>query len=533
MRLLGTAAAAVIAMLLLGASQARAAEPSLGPVSATDIQGTSALLVGTVDPEGLATTYYYEYATSPSFAGAARTATYPAGSASEARPARAAVSGLEPSTSYHFRLVASNASGTTTGTAATFATTKGFGFLPGEEGFAVHAAADGGAPATRAGQHPYQLDFKVGLNQGGPFESQPGATFPDGDIRDLSIEMPPGLLINPGVVDKCTAAQFNAPRQSPFEEPSQAGESCPDRSQVGTVEVRTSLGGGQARRFGLYNLRPAPGVAAQLGFAPFGVPVLLDGTLRRGEDGSYTLVLHAANMPQTLDLYGLGFSLWGIPWAASHDGERGNCLNEAEPAFPWCKASAGEVSVYPPEAYLTLPTACSGPLYFTATADSWQQPAQVSAQALNRTSGGAEADMSCKGLVFQPQPVGQLTDTKASSPSGYNFRLSEDLSPLSEPEQFAHPQVKTAVVHLPAGVSVNPSVGAGLGVCHRIGTRWRRRPATRETAAPTPPSWATSKWSARSSKGASRGPSTWPPPTTTPSAPWWRSTWWRGCPSGA
>jgi hypothetical protein len=464
MRRLTAIAALTLTTLLPFASTASAAVPTLGPASATNIQGVSALLKGTVDPEGLATTYFYEYGTASNFAGAQKTSSAPAGSGTQPRPARAALSGLSPNTTYFFRLVATNSSGTATGTAASFKTTKGFGFLAGTAGFAARATADGGTPAARAGEHPYQLGFTVALNQGGEFEGQPGAAFADGDIRDLGIEMPPGLLVNPGALDKCSLAQFRTPRTSPFEE-SKAGESCPDRTQVGTVEVKTSLGGGLARRFGLFNLAPAPGVAAQLGFAPFGVPVVLDGGLRPNPDGSYVLTLQASDIPQSLDLYGLGLELWGTPWAASHNAERGNCLNEAEPAFPWAKCSVGEPATYPPLAYVTLPGACSGPLYFTATAASWQQPAQVKAEALNRTSGGAEAPMSCKGLAFTPNPVGQLTDTKASSASGYDFRLTEDLSNLTNPGQLAHPPVRKAVVALPPGVSVNPSVGAGLGTC--------------------------------------------------------------------
>src|SRR5262249_16545832 len=139
------------------------------------------------------------------------------------------------------------------------------------------------------------------------------------------------------------------------------------KSQVGTVEVKSSLGGGITRRFGLFNLQPAPGVAAQLGLAPFGTPIVLNGGLRPNPDGSYLLTLEASDVSQSLALSGLDLSLWGTPWAASHDDERGNCLNEAEPAVAWCKASVGEPVTFPPKAYLTLPTACSGPLFFSAT----------------------------------------------------------------------------------------------------------------------------------------------------------------------
>lgn len=460
---------ALVAALLLcgGAASAQAAAPLLGSASATDIQGVSAVLEGTVDPEGLASTYSFEYSTAANFTGALKTPSSPAGEGTDPRPARAAISGLAPDTLYHFRLVATNPSGTTTGTPATFTTTKGFGFLPGTGGFLAAAIADGGGGASAPGSHPYQLSFGIGLNQGGEFEDQPGAVFPDGDLRDLRIEAPAGLIVNPAALDNCTLAQFHTSRSSPFEA-SRSGESCPDRSQVGTVELQTSLGGGQTLRFGLFNLEPAPGVPAQLGFAPFGSPVVLNENLRANADGSYALTLEAANVPQALDFHGLSIALWGTPWAASHNGERGNCLNEAEPDFPWAKCSVGEPATNVPLAYLTLPHRCSGPLAFVATADSWQQPATVSTAAVNRTNAGTGAQVEmgpCTGFPFAPKPVGQLNDTKASSPSGYNFRLSVDNANLTDPAQRAPAPIKKATIALPGGVTINPSVGAGLGTC--------------------------------------------------------------------
>lgn len=453
------------AVLLLGAPGARAAVPSLGPVDATDIQGVSAVLKGSVDPEGLATTYLFEYSTQASFAGAVKTLALPAGSGTAAYPARAAISGLTPSTTYHYRLAATNSSGTVTGTPATFATTQGFGFLPGSSGFSVSAIADGGVGAGGPGSHPYELSIAIGLRPGGEFEDQPGAVFPDGDLRNLRIEMPTGLIVNPAALNECTLLQFHTPRSSPFES-SRSGESCPDRSQVGTVEIETSLGGGQIRRFGLFNLEPGPGIPAQLGFSPFGTPVVLNENLRPDADGSYALTLEAANVSQALDFHGMRLSLWGTPWAASHNGERGNCLNEAEPVFPWAKCSVGEATDARPLAYLTLPHKCSGPLAFAASADSWQQPATVSASAVNRDSGGAQVEMGpCSGFPFSPKPVGQLTDTKASSPSGYNLQLSVDNANLTDPALRAPAPIKRATVALPNGVTINPSVGAGLSTC--------------------------------------------------------------------
>ncbi len=448
------AAGAAIAMGLALPVGAQAAQPTLGAVSATDIQGVSALLKGTVDPGGEPTTYWFEYGTAANFVGAAKTTVTSVGSGSAAQPARAAISGLAPNTLYHYRLAATNNSGSPPPATGTFTTTQGFGFKAGAAGFAAVVRADGGSTTTQAGSHPYQLDFTVGLKQGGEFEGQPGVAFPDGDLRDLRIDMPAGLLVNPSALPKCSLDQFHTARNSPFET-SLSGESCPDNTQVGTIEVKTSLGGGQTRRFGLFSLDPGPGVPAQLGASPFGEPIVLDADLRAGSDGSYALTLEASNFPQTLDVSGINVSLWGTPGGASHNGERGNCLNEAEPDFPWAKCSPSGSAL----AYLTMPAGCAASLSFTATADAWQQPAEVS------SSSQAGAVGSCTTLPFAPQLQAYLTTAKASSGSGYNFQLVNDSGGLTDPSQRAPSPAKTAVVALPAGVTINPSVGAGLGVC--------------------------------------------------------------------
>jgi hypothetical protein len=462
-------AAVVVVSLLLGTGQAGAAVPILGPVSATNLQGVSALLRGTVDPQGEATSYGFEYVEETSFAtsgfeGATKTPLAPAGS-TVPHPARAAISGLSPETTYRYRLVASNSSGIATGVPATFTTTSGFGFLPGNAGFAAGLFADGGGAVNVAGSHPYQLDLTIGLNQGGEFEAQPGVAFPDGDLRDLRIEMPPGLLLNPNALAKCRPEQFQVPRSSPFAS-SLSGESCPNKAQVGTAQVRTSLAGGEARRFGLFNLDPPAGTPAQLGFAPFGNPIVLDLGLRPNPDGSYVQTLEATNLPQSLDISGLELAIWGIPWNASHNGERDNCLNETEPEFPWAKCSVGEPLTNKPLAYLTLPAQCPDSLRFTARATSWQQPAQVLRQATNDDPLGQPAPVgSCAGLSFNVQPAGFLTTQQASSASGFNFRLVSDHTALTDPTLRLASPTRSAIVMLPPGVSVNPSVGAGLDVC--------------------------------------------------------------------
>lgn len=324
----------------------------------------------------------------------------------------------------------------------------------GLSSFEMRAIAEGGAPATLSGSHPYAMTAAIA------FEDEGSGPFSEGDLRNLKLELPPGLIENPNALDKCAAADFHTPRTSPFEE-SLSGESCPPTTQVGTVTLHTSYGGGQVRTYGLFNLTPAPGVPAQLGFAPYGTPVVISTRLR-GTAGEYGIDLETRNFSQAFDLSELELTIWGTPWGASHNGERGNCLNAAEPSFPWAKCSVGAPVARPPEAYLTMPASCTGPLAFRATATSWEG-------ASDEASSSAPGLEGCDSLSFDPHPAGQLTNPRTTSPTGYEFALTADNSALVEPSRRVPSQVRRAVVSLPPGVTVNPSVGAGLGACTPAG----------------------------------------------------------------
>ena len=135
-------------------------DDSTGPVattgSATSVDVSSAVLNGTVSPNGLTTTYYFEYGTTTAYglATASRTTDADA-SASET------LGGLSADTTYHYRLVATNSSGTGYGPDRSFQTTaspapsspSGGGGGGGSGCFLTTAAAamDPGTPAVPAG----------------------------------------------------------------------------------------------------------------------------------------------------------------------------------------------------------------------------------------------------------------------------------------------------------------------------------------------------------------------------------------------
>jgi streptogramin lyase len=89
--------------------------------AATAIGPTSATLAGTVTPRAQATTYVFEWGTTTAYG--ASTPSASAGSGTGGTPATAVLGGLLASTTYHYRLVSTNASGTTYGADASFTTT--------------------------------------------------------------------------------------------------------------------------------------------------------------------------------------------------------------------------------------------------------------------------------------------------------------------------------------------------------------------------------------------------------------------------
>jgi hypothetical protein len=99
---------------------ASAAAPVATTSPATAINSGDATLVGTVDANNEATTYYFEYGTTQRFG--SRTPDGSAGNGANARKVTTKVEGLAPNTRYYFRLVASNRSGVDSGGTRNFKT---------------------------------------------------------------------------------------------------------------------------------------------------------------------------------------------------------------------------------------------------------------------------------------------------------------------------------------------------------------------------------------------------------------------------
>jgi hypothetical protein len=98
-----------------------ASSPSVKTGSATNIKATSAVLNGTINPNGSATKYWFQWGLTTAYG--STSAVHGLGSGTTAVSVHLTASGLTPDVKYHFRLVAQNAAGTSTGADHTFKTT--------------------------------------------------------------------------------------------------------------------------------------------------------------------------------------------------------------------------------------------------------------------------------------------------------------------------------------------------------------------------------------------------------------------------
>lgn len=116
----GLLAVAVLTARNPSSASAAASAPAVTTGSTSDLGQSRATLSGTVNPNGQATTYYFQYGTTTSYG----TQTSPASVGSGSTPVgvHQAIFGLSPNTTYHYRLVAQSSAGTTDGADQTLTT---------------------------------------------------------------------------------------------------------------------------------------------------------------------------------------------------------------------------------------------------------------------------------------------------------------------------------------------------------------------------------------------------------------------------
>jgi hypothetical protein len=196
----GTAAAWTTRNFALSAASGGSA-PSVTTGSATSITQSSATLNGTVNPNGQATTYHFDYGTSTSYGSKAPPGSDPsAGSGTSDQAVSANLTGLTPGTTYHYRLVATNASGTTQGQDKTF-TSSGSGYsqtilnTPGLVSYWRLGETSGSTAADAKGSDNGTYEGGVALGQPGALAGDPDTSvgFDGNTGTDMAAGVPAGM----------------------------------------------------------------------------------------------------------------------------------------------------------------------------------------------------------------------------------------------------------------------------------------------------------------------------------------------------
>lgn len=340
----------------------------------------------------------------------------------------------------------------------------------GIDAFDEELTAKGGAPYTQAGGHPYAAKVSVDFNS--VDKLVPNSTFggttllltpwPVEAMKDVLADLPPGVVGNPQVAERCTTTQLAS---TPF-------QACPVASQVGVALVRlASVAERPVWPVPVYNMVPPADVPARFGMNVAGSIVTLDGQVRSGSD--YGLSVNARNTSEGLALVGIDVTFWGVPADPSHDALRA-CPNRPTPSIggPVCTTEA------PSKPFLSLPTTCSPPgqgLVTTLRTDSWTHPGVFVNMSIRShlppgypnlpdAQGPQQGTTGCEKLPFDPTFEARPLNPTSPGPSGYTFNLQIPQN-NDDPNGLAEAHLKKAVVTLPAGVRVSPSSAHGLGGC--------------------------------------------------------------------
>jgi len=160
--------------------------PTVTTAPAGEVQRTSAALKGTIDPGGIASEDHYEYGLGTNYGSS--TEELDAGAGSGAAEVPATIKGLVPNTTYHYRIVGTNAAGSIVGEDQTFTTEAAPPTVDGSPVFATTITPTGArVHATVDPQHsPTTFRIEYGTT------TAYGSTAPEGgaEVGEQSADTP-------------------------------------------------------------------------------------------------------------------------------------------------------------------------------------------------------------------------------------------------------------------------------------------------------------------------------------------------------
>jgi hypothetical protein len=323
--------------------------------------------------------------------------------------------------------------------------------MPSEEPFEIVPGSFQVTTSTRqAGAHG---DLTTSFD----FHKTGGKT--SNDLKNTIVRLPAGFIGNNTAVSTCTVAQLIGNGQGEGK-----GPQCSPTSQVGVIHLVVTLKKHPIKAsFPIFNMEvTSPGIVAEFGFNVYGaVTELLPITVRPGDLG-----LSVENISLGItEPHEISVTIWGVPWAKSHDAERGEeCVHwtpeeKGVSIEPDC-INGGKTVKMEPKPYLGNPTYCgSEPFIAELKASSWEQP-----ESWSEAQAAIGPVVECERVPFDPFIEVEPTTDSTESPSGLALTLVVPQS-WEKPETISTSYLKDAKITLPVGYTVNPSAGSGLAGC--------------------------------------------------------------------
>lgn len=301
-----------------------------------------------------------------------------------------------------------------------------------------------GSVDLQAGSRPYEYTLNFEMNQD-------AKGTPEGALRDLIVDLPPGLFANPLGVPRCSGAQFEGFLPN-----------CPGNTQIGVATVK--IKGNPPVFVSIYNMTPTLGVPAIVGTSIAGLNSFQEASLRSSD---YGISVSDITIPIDQEIQSVTETIWGVPADPSHDSQR-ECIDpNGGKRIHGCPTDAL------PAAFLTLPAQCDAPLKTTLNVDSVENPGDFATRSgyaskiafSQNEAGEPSAQNGCEAVPFAPKIAASPSSRLAESSSGLDFELKLPNSGHEAPNGIAETEPKKIEVTLPEGVTVNPSAAEGIGVC--------------------------------------------------------------------
>jgi hypothetical protein len=264
---------------------------------------------------------------------------------------------------------------------------------------------------TQAAGHPPFGVTTFAFNTEEPF---PGVVLPVGKVKNIRVDLPPGIAANPEAIEKCERAKFET-------------NECPAGSFVGlnylTVFTGTEVATIPAP---VYDLVQPEGIPLEFGIH---VPVVEEHILM------------------------IGRVSWNTDY---HEYFEINGVSEATPLLKSKLVFFGNAGT----GFLTLPSECSEHTVSHLRVESWKGEV---AETSTTTPVGVE---NCAAVPFAP--TFSVIPHTAQSDQPNNAEVVVGLPQAKEAVEIDSSDLKHAVVTLPEGMTLNPSAANGLVACSDV-----------------------------------------------------------------